>query len=97
MPECRGPSVDRQAVPLRVSVAIGDAPLDYPIARNGSEPRNDFCVLAKGLLNAKQNRAVELPPLWLGCVRVEDKQFHAAADTGRETAYVDGTKFPAGI
>jgi hypothetical protein len=71
--------------------------LDYPIARNGSEPRNDFCVLAKGLLNAKQNRAVELPPLWLGCVRVEDKQFHAAADTGRETAYVDGTKFPAGI
>ena len=50
MPECRGPSVDRQAVPLRVSVAIGDAALDHPVARNGAEPRNDLYVLADSLL-----------------------------------------------
>ena len=71
VPKCRGPSVDRPAVLLRVWVAIGDAPLDHPFAGNGGEPRNDLRVLAKSLLNAKQNRAVELPPLWLWVVWVE--------------------------
>ena len=53
MPECRGPRVDRPAGLLRVWVAIGNTPLDYPVAGNGGEPRNDLRVLAKSLLNAK--------------------------------------------
>ena len=53
MPECCGPCVDRPAVLLRAWVAIGNTPLDHPVAGNGAEPRNDLRVLAESLLNAK--------------------------------------------
>ena len=76
MPEGRGPSVDRPAVYLRAWVAIGNTPPDHAVAGNGREPGNDFRVVAKSLLNAEQHRAVEVPPLWLRGLWVENKQFH---------------------
>src|ERR1700730_14396587 len=74
--ECRGPSVDRPAVFLRAWVAISNTPPDHAVAGDSGEPRNDLRILANGLLNAEQHRAVKVPPLWFCGLWVENEQFH---------------------